>query len=143
MYYDELPAGSIEEAADYFIDHKRDDVTLVRVELVGPDEPGTREFANSPILPFRMQDSGRLQRPQPLRKSLQKRCLQSCLIRSSQGGRAYSASEFHLVLNPAPQAGLSQGEPSALRKATDRLTLPSFESSKPHRAESPNSESLG
>jgi len=52
LYYDELSAGSREEAADYFIDHKRDDVALVRVELVGPDEPGTRECAHSPISPF-------------------------------------------------------------------------------------------
>jgi hypothetical protein len=52
MYYDELPAESMEEAADYFIDHKRDDVALVRVELVGPDEPGVREYAKSPFSPF-------------------------------------------------------------------------------------------
>ena len=52
MYYDELPAESMEEAADYFIDHKRDDVALVRVELIGPDEPGVRENANSPLSPF-------------------------------------------------------------------------------------------
>ena len=52
MYYDELPATSKEEAADYFIDHMRDDVALVRVELVGPDEPGVREYAHSPLSPF-------------------------------------------------------------------------------------------
>jgi hypothetical protein len=52
MYYDELSAESMVEAADYFIDHKRDDVNLVRVELVGPDEPGTREYAHSPVSPF-------------------------------------------------------------------------------------------
>ena len=52
MYYDELPAESVVEATDYFIDHKRDDVTLVRVELVGPDEPGVREHAHSPLSPF-------------------------------------------------------------------------------------------
>lgn len=52
MYYDELPAGSMVEATDYFIDHKRDDVSLVRVELVGPDEPGTRELVSSPVSPF-------------------------------------------------------------------------------------------
>lgn len=52
MYYDELPAESMEEAAAYFIGHKRDDVSLVRVELVGPDEPGTREHARSPLSPF-------------------------------------------------------------------------------------------
>ncbi len=53
MYYDELPAGSKEEAAEYFIDHKRDDVTLVRVELVGPDDSGLREYARCPVTPFR------------------------------------------------------------------------------------------
>ena len=52
MYYDELPAASKEEAVEYFIDHMRDDVALVRVELVGPDEPGVREYAHSPASPF-------------------------------------------------------------------------------------------
>jgi len=52
MYYDELPAASIVEATDYFIDHKRDDIALIRVELLGPDEPGTRQYARSPITPF-------------------------------------------------------------------------------------------
>lgn len=52
MYYDELPADSKEEAAEYFIDHKRDDVTLVRVVPIGPDDCGIREFAHSPISPF-------------------------------------------------------------------------------------------
>lgn len=52
FYYDELPAGSMQEAAEYFIDHKRDDVSLLRVELVGPDEPGTRQPAHSPVSPF-------------------------------------------------------------------------------------------
>jgi hypothetical protein len=52
MYYDELSAESQEEAAGYFIDNCRDDVSLVRVELVGPDDCGTREYANSPVLPF-------------------------------------------------------------------------------------------
>lgn len=52
MYYDELPAESKDEAAEYFIDHMRDDVMLVRVELVGPNEGGVREFANSPNSPF-------------------------------------------------------------------------------------------
>jgi hypothetical protein len=52
IYYDELPADSKEEAAEYFIDHKRDDVTLVRVELVGPDDSGVREYAHSPLSPF-------------------------------------------------------------------------------------------
>lgn len=44
MYYDELPAGSKEAAAEYFIDHKRDDVDLVRVEFIGPDDSGVREY---------------------------------------------------------------------------------------------------
>ena len=52
MYYDELPAGSKEEAAEYFIDYKRDDVALIRVELVGPDDSGVREYAHSPVSPF-------------------------------------------------------------------------------------------
>ena len=52
MYYDELPAGSKEEAANYFNEHKRDDVTLVRVELVGPDDSGLRKSAQSPVTPF-------------------------------------------------------------------------------------------
>ena len=52
MYYDEIPADSKEEAAEYFIDHKRDDVSLVRVELVGPNEGGVREYAHSPLSPF-------------------------------------------------------------------------------------------
>ena len=52
MYYDELPAESQEEAAEYFIDHMRDDVSLVRVVLVGPDDGGVREYAHSPFSPF-------------------------------------------------------------------------------------------
>ncbi len=52
MYYDELSAGSETEAADYFVDHKRDDVDLVRVELVGPDDGGVREYAHSPVSPL-------------------------------------------------------------------------------------------
>jgi len=52
MYYDEVPADSKEEAVEYFIDHKRDDVSLVRVELVGPNEGGVREFVVSPNSPF-------------------------------------------------------------------------------------------
>ena len=52
MYYDELSAGSKDEAADYFNDHKRTDVTLVRVEVAGPDDGGVREFARSPDSPF-------------------------------------------------------------------------------------------
>jgi len=52
MYYDEYSAESQDEAAAYFIDNCRDDVSLVRVELVRPDDGGTREFAHSPISPF-------------------------------------------------------------------------------------------
>jgi hypothetical protein len=52
MYYDELSAGSQDEAAGYFIDHKRDDVDLVRVELVGPEDGGVREPTDSPVSPF-------------------------------------------------------------------------------------------
>jgi hypothetical protein len=52
MYFDELSATSKEEAAQYFDDHRRSDVTLVRVELVGPDDGGVREFAHSPDIPF-------------------------------------------------------------------------------------------
>jgi len=52
MYYDELPAGSKEEAANYFNEHKRSDVILVRVELVGPDDPGLRENVDLPVSPF-------------------------------------------------------------------------------------------
>jgi hypothetical protein len=52
MYYDELPAESQDEAAGYFIDHCRDDVSLVRVEMVRPDDGGVRELAHSPVSPF-------------------------------------------------------------------------------------------
>ena len=52
LYYDEVPADSKEEAAEYFIDHKRDDVSLVRVEMIGPNEGGVREFVVSPNSPF-------------------------------------------------------------------------------------------
>lgn len=53
MYYDELPAASIVEATDYFIDDKRDDVALVRVEVVGPDdESALREPSDLPVKPF-------------------------------------------------------------------------------------------
>jgi hypothetical protein len=31
LYYDELPAESMEEAAEYFIDHKREDVSLPQI----------------------------------------------------------------------------------------------------------------
>lgn len=52
VYQDEYAAASRVEAVDYFNDHKRPDVTLVAVELVGPDEGGVREFAHSPDSPF-------------------------------------------------------------------------------------------
>ena len=52
VYYDELPAESKVEAVDFFNDYKRDDVSLVRVELVGPNEGGVREFSHSPNSPF-------------------------------------------------------------------------------------------
>ena len=52
VYIDELSAGSTTEAVDYFNDNKRSDVSLARVELIGPDEGGVREFAHSPDSPF-------------------------------------------------------------------------------------------
>jgi hypothetical protein len=52
MYVDEFSASSEVEAVDYFNDNKRADVSLVRVELVGPDQGGVREFAHSPNSPF-------------------------------------------------------------------------------------------
>ena len=52
MYYDELSAESQDQAAGYFIDNMRDDVSLMRVDLVGPDDGGVREFARSPVSPF-------------------------------------------------------------------------------------------
>lgn len=53
MYYDEIPAESKEDAAEYFIDNQRDDVQLVRVVYVGPNEGGVRETTGSPDSPFR------------------------------------------------------------------------------------------
>ena len=52
LYVDELSAVSRVECVDYFNDNKRPDVSLVRVELVGPDEGGMRKFAHSPDSPF-------------------------------------------------------------------------------------------
>lgn len=52
MYYDEIPAESKEEAAEFFIDHMRDDVMLVRVEFVRPNNGGVRELSHSPDSPF-------------------------------------------------------------------------------------------
>ena len=52
FYIDELPAASAEEAAQFFKDHQRPDVSLVRVELLGPDDGGVRESARPPDSPF-------------------------------------------------------------------------------------------
>ena len=52
MYYDEVAAESKEDAVEYFIDNKRDDVTLVRVEYLGPNEGGVQETVGPPVLPF-------------------------------------------------------------------------------------------
>ena len=52
VYFDELSAASKAEAVDYFNDNKRSDVSLVRVELIGDDGGGVREFAHSPDSPF-------------------------------------------------------------------------------------------
>ena len=52
MYYDEVAADSRDQAVDYFLYHKRDDVTLVRITLIGPNQGGVREPIGSPILPF-------------------------------------------------------------------------------------------
>jgi hypothetical protein len=51
MYLDELVATSKVEAVDYFNDNKRSDVSLVRVELIGSDEGGVREYAHPPDAP--------------------------------------------------------------------------------------------
>jgi hypothetical protein len=51
-YYDEFPADSKAGAEEYFNYHKRDDVTLVRVEKVRSDDNGVREPANSPYSPL-------------------------------------------------------------------------------------------
>ncbi len=39
LFYDEVSAASTEEAREYFNSHKRDDVALLRVELLGPVPP--------------------------------------------------------------------------------------------------------
>ena len=51
-YYDEIPAESKEEAREFFIEHKRDDVRLERVVFVRPNEGGVREPAYLPYSPF-------------------------------------------------------------------------------------------
>lgn len=48
VYIDELCAPSTEAARQYFIDHKRDDVSLARVQFLGPDDGGVREPSRSP-----------------------------------------------------------------------------------------------
>jgi len=52
LYVDEFSATSLVAAVDYFNDHKRPDVSLIKVKLVGPDQGGLREFAHSPDSPF-------------------------------------------------------------------------------------------
>jgi hypothetical protein len=52
MYYDEIPAESADEAANYFNHHKRNDVTLIKVEVVRPDDNGVREPAHPALKPF-------------------------------------------------------------------------------------------
>jgi hypothetical protein len=52
MYYDEISAESEGGAKEFFIDHQRDDVTLVRIEYVGPNQGGVREPVGSPYSPF-------------------------------------------------------------------------------------------
>jgi hypothetical protein len=49
VFYDEVSATSTEDARDYFNQHKRDDVALIRVELIGPAGPGARKPALSPV----------------------------------------------------------------------------------------------
>ena len=51
-YYDEFPADSKAGAEEYFNDHKRNDITLVRVEKVRSDDNGVREPAHLPYSPF-------------------------------------------------------------------------------------------
>lgn len=51
-YYDELCAESEEDAIAYFNDQKRDDVALIKVVLIGPDDGGVREKALPPDSPF-------------------------------------------------------------------------------------------
>jgi len=50
-YYDEIPAESQEAAVEYFLDHKRDDVTFIRAVYIGPNEGGVREPKSSPYSP--------------------------------------------------------------------------------------------
>ena len=55
LYYDEFPAESEKQAAEYFNYLKRDDVTLESVQRVRPDDNGVRELARRsplPLLPF-------------------------------------------------------------------------------------------
>jgi hypothetical protein len=52
MYYDEVHAESEAAATAYFNEHKRDDVILIRVEFVGPDEGGVPVPGRLPMLPM-------------------------------------------------------------------------------------------
>jgi hypothetical protein len=54
VYFDEFCAASESQAARYFNDHKRSEVSLVRVVYIGPDDGGigVQEFAHSPDSPF-------------------------------------------------------------------------------------------
>jgi hypothetical protein len=52
VYFDELSSASATEAKQYFNDHKRSDVSLARVELIGPDDGAVRVPARSPDSPF-------------------------------------------------------------------------------------------
>jgi hypothetical protein len=51
MYYDEVPAESAAGAVEFFNDHKRDDISLIRVEYIGPNEGGVREWNHRPDSP--------------------------------------------------------------------------------------------
>ncbi len=51
MYYDEIPADSKEAAAEFFVDHMREDVSLIRVVFVRPNEGGVREYSRRPDSP--------------------------------------------------------------------------------------------
>ena len=52
MYYDEVPAGSKDEAIAYFVECQRGDVVLVRVDLVGPNDRRVPGDGVAPSLPF-------------------------------------------------------------------------------------------
>jgi hypothetical protein len=54
VYFDEFCAASEREAAQYFNDNKRSDVSLVRVVYLGPGDGGigVQEIVPSPDSPF-------------------------------------------------------------------------------------------